>query len=128
MKLKQKSLLSQPATKGDLVQMEKRMGAKFVTKQDFVVLKTELKTELKQALKDMVTKDELEIKFTNFGRELDENLDKRFVKQKDDITSAIADQLKDLLGPHLDMVDSHDERIKTLEQHTTHPPIVRPTL
>ena len=52
-------------------------------------------------------------------------MDERFRKQKDDITNAIADQLKDLLGPHLDMVDSHDGRIKTLEQHTSHPPLAQ---
>lgn len=102
--------------------MEKRMGAKFATKDD-----------LKQGVRDLVTKDELEIKFTNFGRDLDEKLDERFSKFKSelkveltkDIVEGVNQDLRDLLGPHLDMVDRHDGRIKTLERHTSHPPLAQ---
>lgn len=123
------SLPSDVATKADLAAMEKRMGSKFASKQDLVTLKT----ELKQTLKEMVTKDELEIKFTNFGREMDEKLDEKFKTFKtdfkneltNDIVEGVNQDLRDLLGPHLDIVDSHDGRIKTLERHTSHPPLAQ---
>lgn len=79
--------------------------------------------DLRQALKDVVRKDDLEIKLTNFSRELDHNLDERFAKQKEDIANEFAEQLKDLLLPYMELIDDHDKRMEHLEIHTTHPPI-----